>query len=394
MRNYSIRLKIVLVVVVLFLVSMGGLYAAIESVYKMTTDTLAQQGLSDARNSYRTLQDEEAKKLSAVLDVLQTREDLQALYLSGDRDALLEASEPLFDQLRENHEITHWYFETTPPDSSVFLRVHKPDEYGDSLTERKVYVNAVESGEIGQGTELGQTAFALRVVKPWADPSGDVVGYLELGMEIDHFLQEMKEETGNDYALMALKSHMDHEAWAKVRALHGLRDNWDDHPTNLLLDSSVDSELLTEFEGDLADVPDEGTVLETLMEGDRTFVRGIFPLYDPDGQIAGGVLVLEDITDVTRGAARIRMWAIVLGAVVSLAFLIVLLLLLDRMVFSRINLMVERLEDASVRLAGGDFDVATDLEVKAHDEIGRFEEFFGKFLRVVASALQDLSRKQ
>ncbi len=66
------------------------------------------------------------------------------------------------------------------------------------MVDRATLTKAIETKGLGAGKELGKTAFALRVVRPWFGQDGKLLGYLELGEEIDHFLGRMKAQTGDD----------------------------------------------------------------------------------------------------------------------------------------------------------------------------------------------------
>ena len=55
--------------------------------------------------------------------------------------------------------------------------------------------------------------------------------------------------------------------------------------------------------------------------------------------------------------------------------------------------MVATLEDVSTRLLGGDYDVEGAITPSGDDEIGKSEEFFGRFLDAVAQTLKGLAPK-
>ena len=83
----------------------------------------------------------------------------------------------------------------------VVLRAHQPDMSGDAI-DRATARLAQESGRETQGLELGPLGtLTLRAVKPWYD--GDtLIGYLELGEEIDHVAQEIHAALGLDLLVL------------------------------------------------------------------------------------------------------------------------------------------------------------------------------------------------
>jgi HAMP domain-containing protein len=105
----------------------------------------------------------------------------------------------------------------------------------------------------------------------------------------------------------------------------------------------------------------------------------------------GGLAVLHDITALQESMLAVRR-GMYLALVAAAAALVALLLVLaNRLVFHRLDRMVETMERLSARLAGGDYDVVAP-RASAADEIGRFEEFFGRFLQVVTGLLKELRR--
>ena len=393
MRNASIRLKITLVVAGFFALLAVAQIVGLRAISTSSTDVFMESTLETSRRTFEGLESESLSKLGATLDALIDRDDFRDLYLAGDREALFDYARPLFEELREEHLITHWYFIRPEPESTVFVRIHNDEKY-DDVVERITFRQAVETGEYGEGKELGQTAFALRLVKPYRSESGELIGYMELGQEIDSFLDRMKQQTGTEFVLFAEKEHLDRESWASMRDAYGLDDDWGEHPDVVTVDSTLSDEALIRYEGRfLDDLPDEGRVIDRMLRDGRVYIRGIFPISDASGRQVGGVLVIRDITDAEDSVAAARNVLLGAGAAFTVALALLMSLMLDRLVFRRLSGVMAHMEEASVRVLGGDFDVTAGLEPGSRDEIGRFEEFFGRFLSTIASALRALQRR-
>jgi len=89
----------------------------------------------------------------------------------------------------------------------------------------------------------------------------------------------------------------------------------------------------------------------------------------------------------TAKTAQVRtMFVIMFGLVVSTALIA---MMLNAFIFNRLNRMVASMEDISVRVAGGDFDARFEPD-GTNDEIGRFEQFFARFLDLVSGTLKSL----
>ncbi len=236
-----------------------------------------------AAELYMELEQTDVKKLSRVLEQLVQDKSLVEPFLARDKERLLAAAKPSFDIMNAVEQVTHWYF--IEPAGRCFLRVHQPELCGD-LIQRDTFKMAVASGDVGYGKELGKTAFALRVVRP-IRKDGKVVGYMELGEEIDHLLERMRKQTGDDFGVLVDKGHIDRKELARIR--HD--DRWDERPDVVLVSSSMWDEKQIQLPLPLAKLPPEGAFSGEWQDGGRTYVGGAFPMKDAAGHVVGALFV-------------------------------------------------------------------------------------------------------
>lgn len=196
--------------------------------------------MENFKASFSVLIERNIQKLASGLEIIIQDPGIKKEFMSNDRDALFRYGEPLFRNLREKYGITHFYF--ILPDGHCFLRLHNKDIYGDMIN-RHTLLKARETQSLASGIELGKTAFALRAVMPYYH-EGRLIGYLDLGEEIDHFLKIMKEQTGDECAIIADKSRLDREDWRAARKVAGLKDNWDDREDHLAMAQTNNDRLL------------------------------------------------------------------------------------------------------------------------------------------------------
>lgn len=97
----------------------------------------------------------------------------------------------LFGQYDVMKKVGILQFDFVFPDNRVFLRMHKPDKYGDDLTEVRAdfkYVNAMHKAI--RGFDQGRTAHGFRNVYPIFAPGGAYLG----AMEISYGSEELQEQ--------------------------------------------------------------------------------------------------------------------------------------------------------------------------------------------------------
>lgn len=277
--------------------------------YERDSEAAASGSLRSAHQLFGALERGDVAKMDAALGALQADAELRRTFLARDREALQRMALPRLRALGELDAITHMYF--IDLDRRVFLRVHKPELFGD-LCPRATLAKAAETGELGAGLELGQTAFALRVVRPWV-VDGVRLGYMELAEDVDHFLVRMKRETGNDLGLLVKKEAIDRAAWRRVNA--PARDTWNARPDVVVVDTTTFSEGLVDFGGDIDALPADGLLLEEEVRDGRALIRGIFPFADASGKTVGALAVLHDFTRMHEVlvAGRRRVFLLVLA---------------------------------------------------------------------------------
>ena len=124
-----------------------------------------QEHVAAAERLFRYGVEKDTAMMQAALIAIGSNEKIKSAYLEGDRQKLIALARPLFDQLRKNNRVTHFYF--TGPDQINFLRLHKPDKHGD-IINRVTTRQAIVSEQFAGGLELGFFGtLTLRVVMPW-----------------------------------------------------------------------------------------------------------------------------------------------------------------------------------------------------------------------------------
>lgn len=307
------RSKLLLAAALVMVAIAAGATALLSRASERSLQAGGEDAVRRAAAAYAELEQREIESLSSQLDPLLADPGLLAAYQARDRARLLDLARPTFEQLGRRG-VTHWYFLDPEPARTCFLRVHAPELHGD-VVNRETFSQAIVSHAVGAGKELGRTAFALRVVRPFRDGQR-IVGYQELGEEIDHFLERMKGQTGDDFGLLVEKGRIDRAELARVRS----EDRWEEHPELVLVDSTMWDERIISFEAPVARVPETGLMVGTWSDGNRLFAGGAFPVRDASRRPVGVLFVRHDVTALRAAidTARRRFVALAIVAGVSL----------------------------------------------------------------------------
>lgn len=390
-RTLSIKLKLAgAVVVCLGVVALVNAWMAYSN-YHDDMHYEAERSVRSAAKALADMEQREVEKLSATLDALLLNPVFTALLAQRDRAGLLEATAPVLRELKHQHGIGLWTFIEPEPARTCFLRVHRPELSGD-LVRLMALDAAIRTGVAASGIELDRTALAFRVVRPVV-LKGRIQGYVELGEGIEGFLARLKRETGDDFALVMHKGFLEESAWAAARGVG--RNNWSDDPEVVTVEATSPDVLVPGAIGDVRQIPEGGRFIERFGKGGvRQLVRGVVPVHDAAGRTVGGLFVVHDVGALREKLRGEQLRVIVLIGLLALAVFGVILLVLERLVFRRLERMTRAMEDASTRLAGGDYEIGGSISRSEQDEIGRFESFLGSFLATIGATFRQLEKRR
>lgn len=223
-------------------------------------------------------------------------EALQQWLKVEDRQALYDNYQGLFTQFRETHNITHFYFHR--PDRVNLLRVHKPAIHND-LIDRFTALQAERTGRVASGIELGPLGtFILRTVMPVLKDN-KLVGYVELGKEIEGALASIHGEYGTECYLAIHKNVLNQAEWEQGMDMLGRKSDWQR--------KNKHNHVITYSSPLAPDIPSDqflGTgehqhndPVETTFDG-KTWYGVAQPLKDDSGAVVGDLILLYDITHI------------------------------------------------------------------------------------------------
>ncbi len=134
--------------------------------------------------------DSEAAVLGEYIDFIQNMDSVTEQFKALDKEGLNNSIKEIYERLNKNVNLTHMYF--IKIDGTVLLRVHDYEKDSD-IVDRTTFKKAQELQSIYYGLEFGlKKNYTLRVVKPvYID--GKLIGYLELGKEIDKVIDDISE---------------------------------------------------------------------------------------------------------------------------------------------------------------------------------------------------------
>jgi HAMP domain-containing protein len=382
----SIRTKVVVACLCCLVVGLGGILALIHYSFDRNAQNLAAQAVTGAQSLFENSEAREIRKMAALTQSLNLNPQIGDALFARDRERLIERTAPFFMNLKDDG-ITDFSFHTQEIDPAVFLRLHDPARYGDHM-DRPMDKEVATTLTMVSGNEMGKAGFAVRTIAPMFASHGEVAGYVEFGEELGQFLHAMKSQTGDDYGLLLDKKYVNHQFWDDSNATLNRRDNWNDAPNYVIWDKTSNSDRIFDFKGDLSALPANGKALDRFHEGNSEYVRGVFPIRDVAGNKVGAVFVVRDISNFYQSMQRTEIIFAVSTVVAVLIGTGIFLLMLSRLIFQRL----ERILQAATRVVGGDY--GTEIKVTSDDEVGQFEQLFEQFRQVFVYVLSHVPELQ
>lgn len=238
--------------------------------------------------------------MRSLMEQLMQQERVRAAFLARDRDRLLALGKPLLGAARERHRISHLYF--ILPDRTVLARVHEPLHFGDRI-DRFVQLEAERTGEAFWGNEQGPNgAYTLRVTTPWKE-NGQLIGYLEMGLELEDMVADIKPLLDADLVLVLDKSVLDQGKWAHAQRSHGRSaEEWNDYPGVVVLSQTMEA-LPAALKREIAKLQGIRTAaMFDLRDAGRDYQVIEAPLTDVRGRSVGALILVHD------ASAEARAW--------------------------------------------------------------------------------------
>ncbi len=359
--SLTIKRRLIITFVALFATSttLMGVFS-----YRSAMNHLHEELKDLARNENRlfyTILTADAKGLARAQIGLSRLDPQLRLFARQDREGLLNATSPIFTEIRQKNNITHMYF--INPDGTVFLRMHKPEQFGDRLT-RATYLTAKETDQTAYGLEMGKNFFSLRCVTP-VFYLGKAIGFIEVAEEIDHIFQQMKEITGNDVSvflkedyLQSFPTELQSEKFGAFAILY---------PTN----QAVSLQLAAQLQGTIKQGLAEYTVAVVDLQGGKYLV-GMGPIRDAFGTTAGLLFSQKNVS--SRYAA---MWQNIAASVALFAAIFIASAVLLYLSLRKSIALFNALRDHIV-LVTTSWNLTRRLEVSTDDEIGELAADFNR----------------
>ncbi len=269
--------------------------------------------------------DKDTNLMRAVLQTMQGIPAIGSAFAKQDRQALLVAAGPMFESLRAQSRITHLYFDS--PDLVNLVRLHSPSEFGDEIT-RSTTLQSRNQNRVTHGLELGALGtLTLRVVAPWPSANG-VLGYVEMGEEIGHLMQEIHDSLAVDLVVLVDKQFLPAQQWHHGLDMLKRQGNWNHFADQVVVAATVDPHPVALNDAVLAYL--RGGATHVFTQGQQTMHLAMLPMDDANGRRIGDLVVMRNISGLQQTFQNSILTVILMSLVVGAFVLGLFYVALDR----------------------------------------------------------------
>lgn len=246
---------------------------------------------SEIISDMHILLNEQAKSLKAIELTIIKDKTMRSALLARDSAFLQNKYNAMYNALHIENKVTHFYF--FDANRVCILRLHKPEKYGDKIN-RGTAIAAEQTGEATSGIELGPLGtFTLRVVMPVFD-NKKLVGYIELGKEIDDVLNLIHYQTNYELAIAIDKNLINKEIWEEEMHLRHRQPDWDKLNKSVILYSSMGNlpSVFAEKINKHNDELHEKSFPQDIRYNNMPWHLSVSPIIDYTGNKVGTLLIL------------------------------------------------------------------------------------------------------
>lgn len=312
MIKYRILVPLGLALVLLLVFSAASIYWQ----HRRYASEQVEKNIGAVEQVFKRELNDDAELLSGLIGLLEGDEYLRKAWLAKDKDALYDRALPIFENILSRYRVTHFYF--IDSDRICFLRIHNPPKHGDYI-DRFTMDQAVSTQKVVRGIELGKFGtFTLRVVHPWRI-DGRLVGYLELGEEIEHITPKLKEMLDLDIVFFIDKTYLEREDWEEGLRMVGKTGdwNWDQFEDFVIIDKTLDR-IPAEIAATLSrDHPRRVNTTFNIDSAGRRYSARLLDLRDVAGRQVGGIVAVKDVTRADALLQRLLVSLIAVSVFVS-----------------------------------------------------------------------------
>ncbi|GGZ26967.1 methyl-accepting chemotaxis sensory transducer [Shewanella chilikensis] len=360
--HLKIGTRIVLGICAVLIAMMSFIMPLVLSEFSGQIDNAEQRELHKLYQTAIAEIDSSGKLAEALATVVANTPEMQQEFAFGDRDSLNNRSQQLFVPLKRDFAVQQFQFHLPPATS--FLRVHKPEKFGDDLSGfRQTVVQTNNSKQPIMGLEKGVAGLGIRGLAPMTY-QGQHTGSVEFGMSFGQpFFDAFKQNYQAEIALLTPDS-------SGYRRFGGTFETA----------AFKDTALLQKVQQGKADK-------SLISLNNNSHVLYLHQVTDFSDNPIGVLAIAMDRSHSEASLWYIKLKLVAIGAIALLAGAVIAFFI-ARSITRPIAQTTSAMED----IAQGEGDLTKRIEVSSKDEIADLARAFNLFVAKIQQTIQQVTQ--
>jgi len=355
----SFRTKIIIPTIIVIILLVAFLTAFLSARFSAFSDALVEQKLvSNIESLAYYLDDCTNRSQAAIISMMQNPDVVKAVK-EQDREEILLIFSPLLDLYRIN------FYTILDREGNVLVRVHEPDNFGDSLAYQQNIQDAI-NGKVATYFEEGTAVkISVRTGAPVYDTDGALLGVLSSGMRFD-----------TEEEVVVLKKYLNSD----VAVYLG------DTIIYTTMQRNGESIVGTTLDPETAKIVIEGTReyasnIDLLGETYKSFYK---PLLNAQGEAFAAICVAMPLIENKREVTTFIGNSIAIG-IIGLMISVLLLVFIISSISKPLTILANNMDDFA------DGNPHIDVTENDEDEIGRLSNSMHKSVGIIQELLNDIN---
>lgn len=310
-KPINVKNKAIIIVCAIIITLAGvSIYHEIEH-HATEVEKLLQKEKKDIYTAVETITDfTYAPYSTRIKTLLSVNNEIVQAFADRDRELLYQlvlSRHKALQQENNYFQLMHFHL----PDGRSFLRVHKPELFGDDLKQVRPIIQEVHKRqEQLTGFEIGRLGAFYRVAQP-VYRDGEYIGVLEFGTRVKQLGDTLKKQLQSDVAIYFLA-----DRWQKATLLNHHEQRQFGKYALITHDDSIYKQLPYDL-----DIDQDSQIITI---GGKNYIIHSQPVFsDYKGTAIGGILALHDVTSILREKeASIVRILVYFGALLLISFLV------------------------------------------------------------------------
>lgn len=189
------------------------------------------------KTSLKRIVKQETNLMLGLIEQIEKDQKVINLYQSNNRDETYKYLFNTYSSFKNRYDITHLYIHKI--NKQNFIRIHNKNQHSDVIY-RTTLDNASNTLEVSSGIEFGVAHnLTLRVVLPWI-VDGKLIGYLELGKEVDKLTPQITDLINIDMIFTIKRDLITEEDFEKWKNKSDRNRHYAMMDSYYIIDSTID----------------------------------------------------------------------------------------------------------------------------------------------------------